>query len=146
MRHRARSLTHGVPVVEIDASVVPISTTAWSALHAETTFDMQMGGSVVVDIAKWIRLQWDRVLAWVLIAAGVGALIAGWVGVSGDAYTAGQLPYIISGGIGGIFLLGLGATLWLSADLRDEWRKLDRIEDAMVGRGAGVETGAAHSD
>jgi len=39
-----------------------------------------------------------------------------------------QLPYIISAGIGGMFLLGLGAMLWLSADLRDEWRKLDRIE------------------
>jgi hypothetical protein len=28
----------------------------------------------------------------------------------------------------GVFLLGLGGVLWLSADLRDEWRKLDRIE------------------
>jgi len=84
-----------------------------------------------MDIGKWLRLQWDRVLAWVLVAAGAIALIAGWVGVSGSAYAAGQLPYIISGGIGGIFLLGVGATLWLSADLRDEWRKLDSIEDAL---------------
>jgi hypothetical protein len=65
------------------------------------------------------------------VAAGAIALIAGWVGVSGSAYAAGQLPYIISGGIGGIFLLGVGATLWLSADLRDEWRKLDSIEDTL---------------
>jgi hypothetical protein len=84
-----------------------------------------------MDIGKWLRLQWDRVLAWVFVAAGAIALIAGWVGVSGNAYAAGQLPYIISGGIGGIFLLGVGATLWLSADLRDEWRKLDSIEDAL---------------
>ena len=84
-----------------------------------------------MDIRKWLRLQWDRVLAWVLVAAGAIALIAGWVGVSGSAYAAGQLPYIISGGIGGIFLLGVGATLWLSADLRDEWCKLDSIEDAL---------------
>ncbi len=84
-----------------------------------------------MDIGKWLRLQWDRVLAWVFVAAGAIALIAGWVGVSGSAYAAGQLPYIISGGIGGIFLLGVGATLWLSADLRDEWRKLDSIEDAL---------------
>jgi hypothetical protein len=27
----------------------------------------------------------------------------------------------------GLFALALGATLWLSADLRDEWRKLDDI-------------------
>jgi hypothetical protein len=84
--------------------------------------------------AKWLQLQWDRTLAWVLVAAGAVALIVGWVGVSGTAYSAEQLPYIISGGIGGIFLLGVGATLWLSADLRDEWRKLDRIEEALQQR------------
>ena len=87
-----------------------------------------------MDPARWLRLQWDRALAWVLVAAGAIALIAGWVGVSSTAYSAEQLPYIISGGIGGIFLLGVGATLWLSADLRDEWRKLDRIEEALQQR------------
>ena len=30
-----------------------------------------------------------------------------------------------------MFILGLGALCWLSADLRDEWTKLDRIEDAL---------------
>ena len=89
-----------------------------------------------MEIGKWLRLQWDRVLAWVFVAVGAIALIAGWVGVSGSAYAAGQLPYLISGGIGGIFLLGVGATLWLSADLRDEWRKLDCIEDALRQRDA----------
>jgi hypothetical protein len=84
-----------------------------------------------MDTARWLRLQWDRLLAWALVVAGAIALIAGWIGVSGTAYSAEQLPYIISGGIGGIFLLGVGATLWLSADLRDEWRKLDRIEEAL---------------
>ena len=84
--------------------------------------------------AKWLQLQWDRTAAWVLVAAGAIAVIVGWVGVSGTAYSAEQLPYIISGGIGGIFLLGVGATLWLSADLRDEWRKLDRIEEALQQR------------
>ena len=84
-----------------------------------------------MDPTKWLRLQWDRTLAWALVVAGAVALIIGWVGVSGSAYSAEQLPYIISGGIGGIFLLGVGATLWLSADLRDEWRKLDCIEDAL---------------
>lgn len=87
-----------------------------------------------MEPTKWLRLQWDRSLAWLLVAAGAVALIIGWVGVSGTAYSAEQLPYIISGGIGGIFLLGVGATLWLSADLRDEWRKLDRIEEALQQR------------
>jgi hypothetical protein len=92
-----------------------------------------------MDVGKWLRLQWDRVLAWAFVAAGAIALIVGWAGVSGTAYAAGQLPYIISGGIGGIFLLGVGATLWLSADLRDEWRKLDCIEDALRERDTGAD-------
>jgi hypothetical protein len=97
-----------------------------------------------MEIGKWLRLEWDRALAFVLVVAGVGALIAGWIGVSGAAYAAAQLPYIISGGIGGIFLLGVGATLWLSADLRDEWRKLDRIEEAL--QASGTDTAKALSD
>jgi hypothetical protein len=84
-----------------------------------------------MNVGKWLRLQWDRSLAWAFVAVGAIVLIVGWVGVSGSPYAAGQLPYIISGGIGGIFLLGVGATLWLSADLRDEWRKLDCIEEAL---------------
>jgi hypothetical protein len=63
-------------------------------------------------------------------------LILGWVGVSGTSYTAKQMPYMASNGLGGLFLLGTGAMLWLSADLRDEWRKLDRIEAAIREHGA----------
>jgi hypothetical protein len=83
-----------------------------------------------VDI-KALKSQWDRVLAVVLTISGAIALIAGILGVNDSIYLAEQTRYITAGGIGGIFLLGLGATLWISADLRDEWRKLDRIERAL---------------
>jgi hypothetical protein len=81
-----------------------------------------------VNLKTLFRLQWDRAAAWAFVGIGAVVLVVGWVGVSGSALPAEQLPYIISAGIGGMFLLGLGAMLWLSADLRDEWRKLDRIE------------------
>ena len=84
-----------------------------------------------MDIAKWLRLQWDRAGAWVCAIAGAVALVIGWIGVSGSGYPAEQNAYIISGGIGGMFLLGLGGSMWISADLRDEWRKLDRLEAAL---------------
>ncbi|HMC79090.1 MAG TPA: hypothetical protein VKO35_00895, partial [Acidimicrobiia bacterium] len=41
---------------------------------------------------------------------------------------------------GGLFLLGVGATLWHSADLRDEWRKLDRLEEKLDALAAADET------
>lgn len=77
---------------------------------------------------RWARTQWDRVAAWACIALGALAVVLAWVAVGQEPLTAQQLPYLVSGGIGGLFLLGLGATLLLSADLRDEWRKLDAIE------------------
>jgi len=79
----------------------------------------------------WFRLAWDRIAALVLVALGGGVLVLGWLGVSRKAYPAAQLPFIISGGIGGMFLLGLGAMFWLSADLHDEWTKMDRIEQEL---------------
>jgi len=64
-------------------------------------------------------------------AAGAIALIVGYVGVSGTLETGKQLPYVVSGGLAGLFLLGLGALLWVSADLRDEWRKLDALDESV---------------
>ncbi len=84
-----------------------------------------------MDLMTRARSQADRLLATATLLAGTLVLIAGWLGVSGTPYPAEQLPYLISGGIGALFLLGVSATLWLSADLRDEWRKLDRIERAI---------------
>jgi len=84
-----------------------------------------------MEFLSWVRTQWDRVTAVVAGAAGALALILGWIGVSGTTNPAGQIPYLLSGGLVAIFLLSLGSTLWLSADLRDEWRKLDRLEQRL---------------
>jgi hypothetical protein len=79
-----------------------------------------------------VRNQWDRIGAWGCVAAGLIALLVGYFGVSGTLETGEQIPYVVSGGLVGLFLLGLGALLWLSADLRDEWRKLDAIDRHMT--------------
>jgi|GEM_PF-4406569 len=78
-----------------------------------------------------LKKQWDRAAAIVLTVLGVVLIINGWIGVSGTALQYEQAPYMISGGIGGMFLLVLGAALWISADLRDEWNKLDRVEKRL---------------
>lgn len=82
-----------------------------------------------MEFLKWCRLQWDRVSAVAAVAAGAVLLVVGWVKVSGTPYAAEQIPVVVSCGLGGMFLLGLGAMLWHSADLRDQWRKLDRLEE-----------------
>jgi hypothetical protein len=86
---------------------------------------------MTTDFLGWLRLQWDRAGAWACVLAGAISLFVGWLGVSDTAFTAKQLPYIAGCGLGGLALIGPGAMHWLSADLRDEWRKLDRIEAAI---------------
>lgn len=84
-----------------------------------------------MDLTTLLRAQWDRIAAWAMIAGGLISLLVGWYGVSHTAYLAEQMPYVVSAGLFGLFLLGLGATTWLSADLRDEWRKLDEVAELL---------------
>jgi hypothetical protein len=84
-----------------------------------------------MDLLKLLRAQWDRVGAVVLVIGALVALLLGYIGVSNTEFVAAQMPYVVSGGIFGLFLLGLGAILWLSADMRDEWCKLEDAERVL---------------
>jgi hypothetical protein len=63
--------------------------------------------------------------------AGVVLLLT-WVAVSGSRFVSDQLSYLVSGGLGGLVLLGLAAVLIVTAGLSDAWRKLNRLEDALA--------------
>jgi hypothetical protein len=91
---------------------------------------------------SFLRANLDRVLAVLLALVGVIALIVGWIGVSGTGLAAKQLPYVISGGLGGVVLVALGCTAWVSADLQDEWRRLDAIEQHLEHLGHESPTGS----
>jgi hypothetical protein len=82
-----------------------------------------------MEIWRWVKCQWDRVAAFVAFVVGLVSLLLGWIGISGATLPSQQIPYLASDTVLGLFALGTAATLWLSADLRDEWRVLDDIRE-----------------
>ena len=83
-------------------------------------------------IWQHVRALSDRLVGWACVIIGATALGLGFIGARSTPYVAEQVPYVISGGMFGIFLLGLGATLLLSADLRDQWHVLLNIRDGLA--------------
>lgn len=85
----------------------------------------------------WLRADWDRAAGIALIVGGAVSLYVGYQGIADSAFVVEALSYMASGGLVGVLLVAGGLTLLVSADLHDEWRKLDRIEAAI--RAIGVE-------
>jgi hypothetical protein len=84
-----------------------------------------------MNILRWCRNEWERTLAVLLVILGLLAFLNGWLGLSDKGLVTQQVPYVVSGPLLGIFLLGVSATLWLSADMHDEWVKLDRLQETV---------------
>ncbi|MHB2021900.1 MAG: hypothetical protein ACYCO3_01005 [Mycobacteriales bacterium] len=77
---------------------------------------------------RWVWSALRPVLGWVLVGAGAVALFLGWYGVSGQALTAKQLPYLVSGGLSGIGLLIIAGVFLATDDVRRQLRRLDAVE------------------
>lgn len=83
------------------------------------------------DAAMFWRWVWDSVrpvLGYILVAAGLIALLLGWYGVSGESLVAKQIPYLASGGLLGVALVVLGGRFMLMQDLHRDSGRLDRLE------------------
>jgi hypothetical protein len=79
----------------------------------------------------WAVSQWDRVIGWVCVAAGAVLTVTGALNVAAAEDQLDQLSYLATGPALGLFLLGLGAILIVTADLRDDWAKLDEVAAAL---------------
>ena len=64
-----------------------------------------------MNLIELAKKQWDRTAGIAFTLIGVICLIGGWLGVRGTPILAEQTRYIVSGGIGAVVFLGLGATL-----------------------------------
>jgi hypothetical protein len=77
---------------------------------------------------SWIGAALRPWIGWILIAVGAILMLAGYFGVSREALPAKQIPYLVSGGIGGIFFAVLGAYFLGTQEMRRDSGRLDRLE------------------
>lgn len=70
-----------------------------------------------------------------LVVAGFIALFLAWNGASGVDYVEGQLPYVISGGLVGIGLIGAGLTVVnVQARRADQAELINKLEELFEAR------------
>jgi hypothetical protein len=72
------------------------------------------------------------VIGWVLLGLSALFILVGWYGVSGTAVVAKQIPYVVSGGIAGVFLAVFGAYFLGTEELRKDSGRLDRLERMVL--------------
>src|SRR5688572_5506531 len=77
---------------------------------------------------RWLARASRPWVGWVFIAVAVVAVVAGYLGVSREAVVAKQIPYLVSGGIGGVLLAVVGAYFLGTEELRRDSGRLDRLE------------------
>ncbi len=75
-------------------------------------------------------LLW-RGAAVVLTVAGLVAVLVGYLGVRNHSDVVLQLPYVISGGVGGLALMGLGALALIQYQMRVQARRFAEVTDAL---------------
>jgi hypothetical protein len=76
--------------------------------------------------------QRSRAISMTTVASvviGAVVLVVGWWSL--QAVPPERIGPVASSGIGGVFLFWIGASCWLSAGLRGEWRKLDVIDETL---------------
>lgn len=76
--------------------------------------------------------RWRSVLALLAGLGGLIAVIACWIGVSGSLIVANQLSYIASGGLMGLFLLGVATVLFWAEQRDRELERLHRVETYLA--------------
>src|SRR5436190_8526713 len=80
---------------------------------------------------RWVGKATRPVIGWVLLGLGALFILIGWIGVSGTPIVAKQIPYIVSGGIAGVFLAVAGAYFLGTEELRKDSGRLDRLEQMV---------------
>src|SRR3989442_11346476 len=92
-------------------------------------------GQDVPDAAlfwRWAGRAGRPAVGWILVGAGALAILIGYFGLADRVLVAEQLPYLISGGIGGIALVIVGGVILATNDVRRDADRVDAMENAIA--------------
>jgi hypothetical protein len=78
------------------------------------------------------RTRHARILSLALVSAGFVAIVLGWIGMARSAATDQQLPFIVSGGMGGVGLIAFGVGIMLVAQIRTERQNLGAVLEILA--------------
>lgn len=77
-------------------------------------------------------------IAALLVGGGMLALLVGGLGLARATLLTAQIPYVVSGGIGGLLLIAVGLHLFVGSALGRERDRLEGVEAAISGRSPGA--------
>ena len=80
---------------------------------------------------RWAGKATRPWVGWVFIGVGALLVLLGYLGVSREAVVEKQIPYLVSGGIGGVLLCVVGAYFLGTEELRKDSGRLDRLESMV---------------
>jgi hypothetical protein len=72
-----------------------------------------------------------QALAIVLVIAGLVAVLLGYLGVRSHDDIVLQVPYFMSGGVGGLALMGLGALAFVQYQMRVQARRFASMTESL---------------
>ena len=67
-----------------------------------------------------------------LIGLGLLSILFAWNGASGEPYVAAQMPYLVSGGLLGIALVGIGCTMMMIQAARVDRARMEAKYDELL--------------
>jgi hypothetical protein len=81
---------------------------------------------------RWVGKAARPYAGWIFIGLGALLMLLGYLGVSREALPGKQIPFLVSGGMGGVFLAVVGAYFLGTQELRNDSGRLDRLENMVV--------------
>ncbi|MDQ1684382.1 MAG: hypothetical protein QOC82_1119 [Frankiaceae bacterium] len=77
---------------------------------------------------QWVWSAIRPIVGWALAIAGAVALFVGWWGVSGEALTSKQIPYLVSAGLTGVALFILAGVFLATDDIRRQFGQIAELQ------------------